>query len=223
MKDKEEVFKTHGLFITLEGIDGCGKSTQSQILQENLKRQGVPFVAVREPGGTPAGEDIRRILLQNSYPLTLSTELLLYMAARAELTKRVINPALREGKLVLGDRFADSTLAYQGYGGGADLNWIRLLNDKSTGSLKPDLTILLDLSVEAAAARRGRAADRMESNDLHYHHRVRRGYLEIACLEPRRVVIIDASADAAVQGERIWRLVEKLIAGQDEKEHPDEL
>ncbi|MDY6826256.1 MAG: dTMP kinase [Bacillota bacterium] len=217
------MFKTHGLFITLEGIDGCGKSTQSQILQDNLKRQGAPFVAVREPGGTPAGEDIRRILLQKSYPLTLSSELLLYMAARVELTERVIAPALLEGKLVLGDRFADSTLAYQGYGGGVDLNWIRMLNDRATGGLKPHLTILLDLSVEAAAVRRGRAADRMESNDLHYHQRVRRGYLEIARLDPQRVAVIDASTDAEAQGKQIWRLVEKLMFRQDEKGWPHEL
>ncbi|MFO8191723.1 MAG: dTMP kinase [Bacillota bacterium] len=217
------MFKTHGLFITLEGIDGCGKSTQSQILQDNLKRHGAPFVAVREPGGTPAGENIRRILLQNSYPLTLTSELLLYMAARAEITEQVIVPALLEGKLVLGDRFADSTLAYQGYGGGVDLNWIRMLNDKATGGLKPHLTILLDLSVEAAAARRGSFADRMESNDLHYHQRVRCGYLEIARQDPQRVAIIDASTDAEVQGEQIWCLVEKLIVGQDEKGRPHEL
>lgn len=180
-------------------------------------------MAVREPGGTPAGEDIRRILLQKSYPLTLSSELLLYMAARVELTERVIAPALLEGKLVLGDRFADSTLAYQGYGGGVDLNWIRMLNDRATGGLKPHLTILLDLSVEAAAVRRGRAADRMESNDLHYHQRVRRGYLEIARLDPQRVAVIDASTDAEAQGKQIWRLVEKLMFRQDEKGWPHEL
>lgn len=204
---------TLGLFITLEGIDGCGKSTQSGILQRNLEERGIPFIPVREPGGTAVGENIRQVLLDNQYSPSLQAELFLYMAARSELTEQVILPSLFTGKIVLCDRFTDSTLAYQGYGGGADLSLVRFLNCKATGGISPDLTVLLDLTVEAAAARRGATADRMESKDYRFHQRVRRGYLEIAHREPQRIKIVDASEDVEKQGRIIWQLVQDLIAG----------
>ncbi len=205
------MLKTRGLLISLEGIDGCGKTTQAGILQCNLKESAIPYVPIREPGGTAVGEDIRQVLLHNHDSLSLQAELLLYMAARSELTEQVIRPALLAGKVVVCDRFIDSTVAYQGYGGGADLELIHLLNQKATGGVSPDLTILLDLSVEEAAGRRGAAADRMEKKNFHYHRRVRHGYLEIAQREPQRVVVVDAAADRMLQGLGIWQMVQDLV------------
>lgn len=205
------MLKTRGLLITLEGIDGCGKTTQAAILQHNLEENGIQFVSIREPGGTAVGEDIRQVLLHNHDSLSLHAELLLYMAARSELTEQVIIPSLQAGKVVVCDRFIDSTVAYQGYGGGADLKLIRLLNQTATGGVSPELTILLDLPVEEAAGRRGERADRMEKNDYNYHRRVRRGYLEIARREPQRVVVVDAAADQVLLGYSIWQMVRDLI------------
>lgn len=205
------MLKTRGLLVTLEGIDGCGKTTQAGILQRNLEENNIQFVSIREPGGTAVGEDIRQVLLHNHDSLSLQAELLLYMAARSELTEQVILPSLLAGKIVVCDRFVDSTVAYQGYGGGADLKLIHLLNQKATGGISPDLTILLDLPVEEAAGRRGDSADRMEKNDYNYHRRVRHGYLEIARSEPQRVVVVDAAADQFLQGLSIWQMVQDLI------------
>jgi dTMP kinase len=205
------VFKTRGLLITMEGIDGCGKSTQAALLKQRLEEHAVPFIPVREPGGTALGEDIRQVLLHKDYAISLQAELLLYMAARSELTGQVIIPALKAGQVVLCDRFTDSTLAYQGYGGGADLGFIRRLNSRATRGIVPDLTFLLDLPVESALARRGEVADRMESRDIRYHQRVRNGYLEIASREPRRIKVIDAEGDKQDQNQAIWELLNKLI------------
>ena len=204
---------TRGLLLTLEGIDGCGKSTQIGILEKRLHDSGISYITVREPGGTAVGENIRQVLLDNNYSPSLQAEMFLYMAARSELTEQVILPALLAGKIVLCDRFTDSTLAYQGYGGGANLSLIRYLNSHATGGISPDLTILLDLSVEEAAGRRGAMADRMESKDFWYHQRVRGGYIEIANEEEQRVKIVDASDDMESQGRIIWNLVRELIAG----------
>lgn len=205
------MFKTRGLLITMEGIDGCGKSTQAALLKKRLEEHAVPFIPVREPGGTALGEDIRQVLLHKDYAISLQAELLLYMAARSELTLQVIIPALKAGQVVLCDRFTDSTLAYQGYGGGADLNFIRRMNNRATSGIVPDLTFLLDLPVESALARRGEVADRMESRDIRYHQRVRLGYLEIASREPRRIKVIDAEGDMQDQNLAIWELLNKLI------------
>lgn len=195
----------------MEGIDGCGKSTQAALLKKRLEEHAVPFIPVREPGGTALGEDIRQVLLHKDYAISLQAELLLYMAARSELTLQVIIPALKAGQVVLCDRFTDSTLAYQGYGGGADLNFIRRMNNRATSGIVPDLTFLLDLPVESALARRGEVADRMESRDIRYHQRVRLGYLEIASREPRRIKVIDAEGDMQEQSQAIWELLNKLI------------
>jgi len=128
------VLLTRGLLLTLEGIDGCGKSTQIGILEKRLHDSGISYITVREPGGTAVGENIRQVLLDNNYSPSLQAEMFLYMAARSELTEQVILPALLAGKIVLCDRFTDSTLAYQGYGGGANLSLIRYLNSHATGS-----------------------------------------------------------------------------------------
>lgn len=193
-----------GYFISLEGIDGCGKTTQAHLLQARLQREGIPHLATREPGGTPAGEKIRLVLLQKEHSLTNDAEILLYMAARAELVATVIRPGLRENPIVICDRYLDSTVAYQGYGGGGDQPWIRELNLKATGGLWPHLTFLFDLSVEEALRRRGRGGDRIEERALSFHRRVRRGYLAIARDEPERVRLIDAAVPAAEQHEIVW-------------------
>lgn len=210
------VLKTRGLLITMEGIDGCGKSTQTELLKQRFEEHAVPFIPVREPGGTAVGEDIRQILLHKDYAMSLQAELLLYMAARSELIGQVIIPALKAGRVVLCDRFTDSTLAYQGYGGGADLDFIHRMNSRATSGIVPNLTVLLDLPVENALARRGEVADRMESRDIRYHQRVRHGYLEIARREPRRIKVIDAKEDAQEQSLVIWELVNQLITRQAE-------
>jgi len=216
------VFDTQGLLISLEGIDGCGKTTQAGMLQSKLEQQGIPFISVREPGGTAVGEDIRNLLLQSSYSMTINAELLLYMAARAELAEQVILPALLDGKNVLCDRFTDSTLAYQGYGHGADLQWIRQLNHQASRGRQPDLTILFDLSVKEAVQRRGTKVDRMESNDFYYHQRVRKGYLELACSEPYRFFVIDGSLSVEKQGLIVWQFVRNYIDNRSETGTGDE-
>jgi dTMP kinase len=200
-----------GLLITLEGIDGCGKSTQTERLLNNLQSEGVACLLVREPGGTAVGEDIRKVILDNHYSLSLAAELLLYMAARSELARRVIVPALQSGQVVLCDRFSDSTLAYQGYGGGADIRWIRTLNHQATCALIPDRTFLLDLKAETALERRKEKSDRMESKALHFHRRVRQGYLQLAGKEPQRFVVIDAAASEDQIEALIWTATKPLI------------
>jgi dTMP kinase len=205
------VFESRGIFITLEGIDGCGKSTQTGLLMQKLDREKISYIPLREPGGTAAGEAIRQVLLDTKYDLSLQAELLLYMAARSEVTRQVIMPALKAGKIVICDRFTDSTMAYQGYGGGADLGWIRSLNKQATCGTIPDLTILLDLPPEEAVKRRGDEADRMESKDVYFHKRVRAGYLEIASEEPQRIYTLDATAEIESIRAQIWQVVKSFI------------
>lgn len=200
-----------GVLITLEGIDGCGKTTQARLLQERLELDNSPHLATREPGGTAAGEIIRRVLLQKGYPLSVEAETLLYMAARVELVTRVIRPALAAGQTVICDRFIDSSIAYQGYGSGGDLTWIRNLNLKVTGGIVPRLTFVLDLPVEEAIRRRGGCGDRMEEKDYSFHQRVRRGYLALAGQEPERIKVLDASKAPEEQHRTIWQQVSGII------------
>ncbi len=202
-----------GLLISMEGIDGCGKSTQFAYLKAKLDRARVSSISIREPGGTETGEVIRDILLQNSLSMNVETELLLYIAARSELCERIITPGLNKGKVVLCDRFTDSTLAYQGYGGGLDLQWIDNLNNKATGYVIPDLTLLLDLPVKEAMKRRGKDPDRMEAKSIYFHTRVRNGYLDMAKREPQRIVVINALEKAEKQSSIIWEIVENKIKG----------
>lgn len=206
-----------GLLVTLEGIDGCGKSTQVELLRNRMSQKGIDHIIVREPGGTAVGESTRQILLNNSYSPSLQSEIFLYMAARSELTTQVIEPALKSGQLVLCDRFIDSTLAYQGFGGGADLEMIRYLSSIATGGIVPDLTILLDLPVKDAVGRRGALADRMESKDIRFHQRVRNGYLEIAHNEPERIKTVDALSTIEELGTIIWKTVEEIILSKKNK------
>ena len=184
------------MFITLEGPEGSGKSSQIAPLVEFLSRLGKEIVPTREPGGTQISDQVRAILtrLENT-SMHPRTEILLFLAARAQLVEEVIRPALRAGKIVICDRYADSTLAYQGYGHGTDLDQLHNLLKFATGGMKPDLTFLLDLDVEKGLNRKRSGGDewnRLDAYALAFHQRVRRGYLELAQAEPQRWMIIDA-------------------------------
>jgi dTMP kinase len=183
------------MFITLEGPEGSGKSSQLPDLAEFLRGQGWDVLTTREPGGTPIGDQIRQILMRlDNQELHPRTEILLFLASRAQLVEQVIKPALREGKLVLCDRFGDSTLAYQGYGHGLDLDILRTMLDFATDKLKPDLTLLLDVDVETGLQRKRKEDEwnRLDAYELAFHQRVREGYHELCRQEPERWCVIDA-------------------------------
>ncbi|MDN5344116.1 MAG: dTMP kinase [Clostridia bacterium] len=198
-----------GLFITIEGPDGSGKTTQMERLEVFLRRQGLAVECTREPGGTPLAEAIRRLLLVPHYgPVDARAEILLYAAARAQHVAERIRPALAAGKIVLCDRFSDSTLAYQGYGRGLGAELVHQVNDLATGGLEPDLTLLIDVPVEVGLARRrGLAADRMEQEELAFHQRVRQGYLELSRREPGRVRRVDGTGTP----DAVWAQVEGIV------------
>jgi dTMP kinase len=188
-----------GRFITIEGPEGGGKSTQARRLEAELRNAGLAVLRTREPGGTPLGEQLRDLLLANAPALGVIdplAEALLFSAARRQLVETVIRPALEAGTTVVCARFADSTLAYQGYGAGVPLAQLRALEQAATGGLRPDLTLLLDLPAEAGLARKpDEDRTRFEIGfDLVFHRRVRDGFLALAAVEPARFVVIDASA-----------------------------
>ncbi len=189
-----------GLFVTFEGPEGCGKTTQLRVLATYLRDQGCDVLTTREPGGTQISERVRAIVLDPVHTsMEPTTEFLLFSAARAQHVAEVIRPHLESGGVVLCDRFADSSLAYQGYGYGLDLEVRRAITHFATGGLVPDLTFLLDLPVEVGLRRkaggRGDAWNRMEQKQIDYHERVRAGYLAMAASEPERWVMIDATGD----------------------------
>ncbi|MDP2916634.1 MAG: dTMP kinase, partial [Dehalococcoidia bacterium] len=175
------------LFITFEGGEGCGKSYQSRALYRWLSKLAVPVILIHEPGGTPLGEKVRRLLKRGNAEMSSLTELLLFNASRSQLVTGVIQPSLKKGKVVICDRFADSTLAYQGYGRGLDLDVVREVNRMAAQGLTPDLTVLLDVPVEVGLARKnGGIPDRFEREDIAFHHRVRDGFLKLTAREPVR-------------------------------------
>ena len=182
-----------GLFITFEGADGCGKTTQMNLLAEYLKKQGYEVVLTREPGAKGLGEKVREILLNYEGEVSDRCESFLFLADRAQNIDIIVNPAISKGKIVLCDRHTDSTVAYQGYGRGLDLKRISELNDIATNGRKPDLTFVFDIDTETSMKRVGKEKDRMESAGIEFHNRVRKGYLEIAKQEPERIRVIDAS------------------------------
>jgi dTMP kinase len=182
-----------GLFITFEGVEGAGKSTQIVLLRDALLAQGYRVLAAGEPGGGPIGEAIRSILLSKETPVTDRTELLLFLAARAQLTEQVIKPHFYAGGIVLCDRYIDSTTAYQGHARGNDLELVEKLNAFATGSLKPDLTFLLDLEPSQGLLRQ-QNHNRMEAQSLQFHESVREGFLKIAAEEPERFRVLNATA-----------------------------
>jgi len=184
------------LFITLEGPEGSGKTTQISRLADHLREQGYRVLTLREPGGTPISEQVRAVLMNlANTSMHPRTEILLFLAARAQLVEEVIRPALAQGEIVLCDRYADSTLAYQGYGHGVDLETLRQLLQFATGGLSPDLTFLLDVDPLIGLRRKQKEGEwnRMDAYDAEFHHRVREGYLQLAQAEPQRWVIVDAS------------------------------
>jgi dTMP kinase len=206
---------THsGLFITLEGGEGAGKSYQQEALAQRIEARGLSVTRAREPGGTPLGERLREIALdlgERQVELDALSETLLFMAARAELVAGVIAPALARGEVVLCDRFADSTRAYQGFGRGVDLSVIDQLNAVATGGLRPDLTVLLDLPPAAGLARASETADRFGREDAAFHERVREGYRTLAAREPERWLVVDATQTAEAVLDAIWRRIEPLL------------
>ncbi len=191
--------RRRGVFITLEGPDGSGKTAQADRLRAAVAATGREAILVREPGGTAAGERIRAILMDRgatAVQLTQRTDALLFLAARSQLVETVIQPALDRGALVISDRYLDSTLAYQGHGGGLDVEALRVVGRFATGGLRPDLTLLFDVPVEVGLARKSDAeTTRFEAHfDRAFHERVRAGYLALAVAEPDRWVVLDASA-----------------------------
>jgi dTMP kinase len=196
-----------GLLITFEGIEGSGKSTHLRLLARALRDAGRDVVETREPGGTALGQALRDVLLApSSTPPEPLAELLLYCADRAQHAAEVIRPALAAGRIVLCDRFSDSTIAYQGYGRGLDLDTVRALDARARGGLEPDLTFLLDCSPTAGLARvhkRSGTGDRFEQEALAFHEAVRRGFHALAAAAPARYRVIDSTPPAAEVGERV--------------------
>lgn len=203
-----------GIFITFEGFEGSGKSTQIKLLENYLKKDKYPVLVLREPGSTRVSEFIRRILLdKNNGFIADKTELLFYLAARAQLVEEKIVPALRKGAIVLCDRFQDATVAYQGYGLGLDRKFINQLGSFVTGGLTADLTVLLDIDVREGLRRAGKNKDRIEQRSLDYHLRVRKGYLKIAQGSPRRVKVVKVK-NIQETHEEIRRWVEELLSAR---------
>ncbi len=204
-----------GKFITFEGIDGSGKTTALGHVARRLRDLGIPHVVTREPGATPLGRAIRELVLRE--PMLPVTELFLYAADRAEHIHQVIRPALEAGHIVLSDRYADATLAYQGYGRGLDLERVRDIIRLATGGLVPDLTILLDVDVQEAWRRLGRTrsawADRFEHEGKEFLERVRQGYLAIARQYPERIRIITSSGSADETASLVWEAVRPVLFG----------
>jgi dTMP kinase len=209
-----------GLLISFEGTEGCGKTTQITLLAERLRAYGRSVRLVREPGGTPIGEEIRHTLKhsQQNHAMTAEAELLLMNASRAQLVREVIRPALAAGEIVLCDRFYDSTIAYQGYGRGLDLKLIRGVIDFAVGETRPQLTLLLEISPETSAARLASrqsgqplARDRFEEADPSFFERVAKGYEAIAVAEPGRVKVVEAAGSLKTVSETIWRQVETMV------------
>ncbi|MDI3517566.1 MAG: dTMP kinase [Thermotogota bacterium] len=201
---------TNGKLITFEGIDGCGKSTQVQMLSDHLSSLGYSVVVVREPGGTDVGEAIRDILLSVELSPCPETELLLYLASRAQLTRQIIFPALNEGKVVIADRFADSSTVYQGYARGIGMETVKKLNAFATMDLVPNITFILDIPEEIAAERmKLKSKDRLEKEGTDFLKKAREGYLILAREEPERFVVVNASRSPDVIFEEILLILKE--------------
>ncbi|MBA2251560.1 MAG: dTMP kinase [Nitrospirales bacterium] len=219
-----------GAFITLEGIEGSGKTTQLARLAKFLREKGYRVVETREPGGTPLAEQIRGVMLnlpphmpsehntaRLAEPFTPECEAALVFAARAQHVTHVINQALKQGTIVLCDRFSDSTLAYQGYARGLDVRTLKTLNRFATRGLTPDLTLLFDLPVESGLVRRQQHdsdQNRLDRETRQFHNRVRKGFLDLAAHEPHRIKVIDASEDLDGITAKVLPIVERLLAGR---------
>jgi dTMP kinase len=203
-----------GLFLSLDGLDGSGKSTQCRLLAEWLRARGHEVTVCADPGGTEVGKMLRELLLGYRGQMALACEALLFMASRAQLVADVIRPALGHGVVVLSDRFTLANLAYQGYGGGLDLEALRQVGHLASDGCEPDLAIVLDVPVEVALARRPGAADRIERRDTAYHERVRQGFLTEARLRPEHIRGVDATLSPALVQERIREEVARVLAAR---------
>ena len=201
-----------GLFISFEGIDGCGKSTQADLLRSYLESKGEQVELLREPGGTALSEQIREILLNpNNDKMDPSTESILLSASRAQLTREIIIPALERGNVVICDRYADSTLAYQGYGRGINLEWLEKLNEFATAGLKPDITLLVDLPVDEAFNRmQSKSFDRIEMEGIEFLDKVRSGYLELTDRFSKRYFMIDGMETIEEMSKKIINKLEEI-------------
>ncbi|MCG2722895.1 MAG: dTMP kinase [Thermodesulfovibrionales bacterium] len=204
-----------GVFLSFEGIEGTGKSTQARLLFELLREKGFDAVLTEEPGGTKIGRKIREILLSPDHQeMTPLTELLLYFASRTQHLAQVIIPAVNRGAVVITDRFTDSTIAYQCYGRGIALHLLHSLDNIATEGMQPDITLLLDLDVETGLSRnRGiNKTDRLELEDIGFHKRVRNGFLELAAQQPERIKLIDASLEKEEVRKRVLDLVLDIVS-----------
>ena len=198
-------------FIAFEGGDGSGKSTQVRSLLRRLRRRGVKVLHTREPGGTPLGQSLRRLLKSGETMAPLS-ELMLFEAARAQLVQQVIRPFLDQGGVVIADRFTSSTMAYQGYGRGLDRELIERLNREATGGLEPDLTVLLDLPVETALARKGGGnSDTFDNAPVDFHRKIRRGYSALAASDPGGWLVLDGQRSPEELSREIWSKVQTIL------------
>lgn len=200
-----------GLFITLEGADGCGKTTQLNLLKEYLTSKGYEIVVTREPGGKGLGEKLREILLNYDGEVSDRCEAFLYLADRAQNIDTIIKSAINSGKIVLCDRHTDSSVAYQGYGREQNIDNINMLNELAVNGVHPDLTIVFDIDTETSMARVGAEKDRLESAGIEFHKRVRNGYLEIAKKNPQRIKVVDASQTIEDVQRDVIKIVEEVL------------
>lgn len=200
-----------GLFITFEGADGCGKTTQLNLLKDYLINTGYNVVVTREPGGKGLGEKIREILLNYDGEVSNQCESFLFLADRAQNIDITVKPAIKQGTIVLCDRHIDSTVAYQGYGRGLDIDEINKLNNLATNGLKPDLTLVFDVDIQTSMKRVGDEKDRMESSGIEFFNKVRNGYLELAKNEPDRIKVIDSTQTIEKVHSDVINVVEKLL------------
>jgi dTMP kinase len=209
------------LFITFEGSEGCGKSTQAKALWRKLYRMGIPALLTHEPGGTALGNQLRHVLKKGQQDkISPLAELFLFAACRIQLVTEVIRPNLQQGKAVICDRFADSTTVYQGYGRGLDLETVRKINELATQGIKPNLTIWLDIPTQKGLGRKQYSTnDRFESEDIAFHDKIRDGYLKLAAEEPERWLVIDATLPKARIGKIIWDKVNQQLQAEKASRH----
>ncbi len=200
-----------GYFITFEGADGCGKTTQSKLVQKYLEDRGYNTVWTREPGSIGLGQKIRELLLHYDGDVAPRCEAFLFLADRSQNIENLVKPAIQQGKIVICDRHTDSTIAYQGYGRGENIEQLEYLNNLATGGMKPDLTFVFDVSTDIAMTRVGKEKDRMESAGIEFHKKVRNGYLEIAKQETDRVKVINANNSIEQVFEDTKRILDEFL------------